>query len=225
VTVVLFPKAMHFSKCFCLAALFFMFSSTRIFTHVVVTFNKDIQQGFSRARYFLPECEFLHGLRPIYHKYPNLRASVWTDNKSHRHEESGMSELLPAGDTDTYDFVSPAPVSARGGEFDCGSASVANKVEPVSKQPPDTLGDCEFESSDASSECDSCDVYECDSSSSEKSEVTAALDKLYLAENAWVNAPLWRKEELYYELRDTEVEYALTAHIYKDLVTGFIDDG
>ena len=30
-------------------------------THVVLTVNKTIQRGYSRARYSLPRCEFLHG--------------------------------------------------------------------------------------------------------------------------------------------------------------------
>ena len=39
-----------------------------VITHVLVVVNKTIEAGFSRARYFLPRCEFLHGppvsLRP-----------------------------------------------------------------------------------------------------------------------------------------------------------------
>ena len=50
-----------------------------VITHVVVSYNRSLQEMQSRGRFFHPRCEFVHGDQPIIRKYPNLRGSVWGD--------------------------------------------------------------------------------------------------------------------------------------------------
>ena len=75
-----------------------------VLTHIVVTFNRSIAQGHSRSRYFLPRCEFRHGLQPTIRKYPDIRPSVWCDSPmDEEYEAYGRPEGLPINDTDNYD--------------------------------------------------------------------------------------------------------------------------
>ena len=48
-----------------------------VITHVVVSYNRTIEKGESRARFYQPRCEFIHGKLPSIRKYPNVRDSVW----------------------------------------------------------------------------------------------------------------------------------------------------
>ena len=75
-----------------------------VLTHIVVTFNRSIAAGHSRSRYFLPRCEFRHGLQPTIRKYPDIRPSVWCDTPmDEEYEAYGRPEGLPIIDTDNYD--------------------------------------------------------------------------------------------------------------------------
>ena len=75
-----------------------------VLTHIVVTFNRCIAGGHSRSRYFLPRCEFRHGLQPTIRKYPDIRPSVWCDTPmDEEYEAYGRPEGLPINDTDNYD--------------------------------------------------------------------------------------------------------------------------
>ena len=75
-----------------------------VLTHVVVTFNRSICSGHSRSRYFLPRCEFRHGLQPALRKYPDIRASVWCDSPmDEKYEGYGRPLGVPISDTHNYD--------------------------------------------------------------------------------------------------------------------------
>ena len=77
-----------------------------VITHVVVTYNRSIAEGHSRARYFQPRCEFIHGVAPIMRKYPDLRNSVWRDSPvPSEYETFGRAPELPIHDT--HDYVDP----------------------------------------------------------------------------------------------------------------------
>ena len=79
-----------------------------VLTHVLVTFNRSIAQGHSRARYFLPRCEFRHGVHRCLRKYPDLRPSVWCDIvQNEAYEANGRPSELPVSDTHNYDAVCP----------------------------------------------------------------------------------------------------------------------
>ena len=67
-----------------------------VITHVVVSYNRSIEKGNARARYYHPRCEFVHGKQPVIRKYPNVRISVWGD-----------SELLPK--SEWYDCPAEVP--------------------------------------------------------------------------------------------------------------------
>ena len=74
-----------------------------IITHVVVSYNRSIHKGQPRARFYLPDCEFVHGQPPKIRKYPNVKSSVWSDYaESPDKEWWGCPEAVPK--TDTHDY-------------------------------------------------------------------------------------------------------------------------
>ena len=111
-----------------------------VITHVVVTFNRSIKQGHSRERYYLPECEFCHGGWPFLRKYPDLRASVWSnEGRAYSEETYGMPPWLPLTDTDAYhiplepvavDEESSGAMGQVGGADGGGSISESLRVSP-----------------------------------------------------------------------------------------------
>ena len=87
-------------------------------THVVVTFNREIQQGHSRARWYQSDCEWIHGAPPFIRKYANIRRSVWT-NEWHGefYENYDKPSYVPTEKNSEYKAVpdNVEPVSTRGG--------------------------------------------------------------------------------------------------------------
>ena len=78
-----------------------------IITHVLVTYNRSIKQGYSRARFYQPDCEFTHGPLPTLRKYPDLRSSVWTDCVHTPSDELyGCPPQLPRQNTHSYTAIS-----------------------------------------------------------------------------------------------------------------------
>ena len=74
-----------------------------VITHVVVSYNRSIDRGSPRGRYFNPNCEFVHGEQPIIRKYPSLRDSVWGDKKLLPEDEwYGYPSRLQLEDSDDY---------------------------------------------------------------------------------------------------------------------------
>ena len=80
-----------------------------IITQVLVTFNREVKRGHSRARWFQADCEFQHGPRPVLRKYPTVRFSVWSDYHActEAMENHDMPEEIPTVDTDTISTWSP----------------------------------------------------------------------------------------------------------------------
>ena len=72
-----------------------------IITHVVVTFNREVCQGYCRGRWFQADCEFLPCPIPAPRKYPTLRPSVWSDGTT-CHENYEKPADIPTSDTDQY---------------------------------------------------------------------------------------------------------------------------
>ena len=74
-----------------------------VITDVVVSYNRSIKEGRSRARYFHPRCEFVHGVEPTMRKYPNVRVSVWGDSvQSTSDERYGCPTGVPFEDSHEY---------------------------------------------------------------------------------------------------------------------------
>ena len=74
-----------------------------VITHVVVSYNRSIHKGQPRARFYLPDCEFVHGPTPKIRKYPNVKSSVWSDYaESPDKEWYGCPLAVPK--TDTHDY-------------------------------------------------------------------------------------------------------------------------
>ena len=69
-------------------------------SHVLVIVNKTIQASHSRARYYMPRCEFRHGPRDGLRKYPDVRLSVFSDTpQNSAYENWGKPEDMPSVDT------------------------------------------------------------------------------------------------------------------------------
>ena len=116
-----------------------------VLTHVLVTFNRSIAQGHSRARYFLPRCEFRHGVHRCLRKYPDLRPSVWCDTvQNEGYEANGRPSELPVSDTHNYDAVCPDLIDD--GPIDRRSSDSASGNATGNVGHADEVGDYDFDS-------------------------------------------------------------------------------
>ena len=206
-----------------------------VITHVVVSYNRSICQGYSRARYFHPRCEFVHGHQPIIRKYPNVRVSVWSDFPEKPSEEAyERPREVPIDDTHEY-----AVWAVLEGPMD---DAVETKSEVVSHTcQEDEIGDYDFEpspgdvsdSSSVESDEDNRDDGDYDPQENmsvpssrtpslvHASDYDVAVHEFGLLENQWH----WEKDEvskmeLYKQIEDAEMSYALEYGIYHDIVTG-----
>ena len=58
---------------------------------------------YSRARYFLPQCEFRHGPKVSWRKYPDIRPSIWCDTQKDLSYEDWCKPIdFPTQDTHQY---------------------------------------------------------------------------------------------------------------------------
>ena len=74
-----------------------------VITHVVVSYNRSLQEMQSRGRFFHPRCEFVHGKPPIIRKYPDVRISIWGDTVLLPNAEWwGRPPGVPMEDTQEY---------------------------------------------------------------------------------------------------------------------------
>lgn len=74
-----------------------------VITHVIVSYNRSIDKGRPRGRFFRQDCEFVHGEQPIIRRYPNLRPSVWSNYKPlPEYECWEYPSGLQVDDTDDY---------------------------------------------------------------------------------------------------------------------------
>ena len=205
-----------------------------VITHVVVSYNRSIQQGHCRSRHYLPNCEFIHGIVPLIRKYPDLRHSVWGDEPCPPNEEWWQCPWgVPKIDTHEY------PEAFNMTE----ERPVRREIEESSDWSSDSEGDYSLSSANRGESAH--EDYEDIGSMSDSAEENEALDDgrsivteetadvwytegyeddvtaFGMLENAWNREPEGcRKEALYYQLRDFEVEYAVKHHIYAHLLQG-----
>ena len=80
-----------------------------VITKIVVSYNRSITKGHSRARFYHPDCEFVVGQPPQIRKYPDIRPSVWGDHpQSSDYEWWGCPPTVPKIVTDEYPEIAPA---------------------------------------------------------------------------------------------------------------------
>ena len=99
-------------------------------THILVVYNRNVDRGASRGRFFQADCEFLHGSRPRLRKFPNVRQSVWGDDAADPQERYGMPDALPRENTDLYPDFSEGGGSAIHSLTDLRGHSPARTSEP-----------------------------------------------------------------------------------------------
>ena len=192
-----------------------------VITHVVVSYNRFIEQGWSRARHFLPRCEFVHGEKPVLRKYPDIRISVWGDEAAYD-ENSGRPLELPTADTDHYiiPFIDTPPHPS---------------PPPPPPPPPPLLAlpisspPCLMDEGD-DSDSDETEVSDVDMNDGSVKNSISALSSRALSwdtqdfialEHRWVSeTDIWAKYDLYKKVEEWEVQYALKHRIYSDIVEG-----
>ena len=85
-----------------------------VITSILVSYNRSIQKGYSRARFYHPLCEFVVGQRPQIRKYPDVRPSVWGDHpQPSNYEWWGCPETVPRTVTHEYPEIAPANIGQR----------------------------------------------------------------------------------------------------------------
>lgn len=85
-----------------------------VITNILVSYNRSITKGYSRARFYHPLCEFVVGQRPQIRKYPDIRPSVWGDHpRSSDYEWWGCPERVPKIVTHEYPEIAPANIGQR----------------------------------------------------------------------------------------------------------------
>ena len=196
-------------------------------SHVLVIVNKTIQASHSRARYYMPRCEFRHGPRDGLRKYPDVRLSVFSDTpQNSAYENWGKPEDMPRDDTHSYRFplveskalsMDP-PKTEVGADADVDSGS--EDVE-VGSGEEDVDFDGEDEESYSYSSEDSSAIKTDSDQDMYKSESEKMIAEFHTLEQRWkTEENETKKYELQRAVSDLEVKYAVTHGVYRDLLTG-----
>jgi len=99
-----FESGQEFHRPGCAMAHTFVYAPEGVcITHVIVTYNREIQRGHPRGRWFLGDCEFIHGEEPALRKYPSIRPSVWSnDCYGDGYENRDKPACTPTEDNSEY---------------------------------------------------------------------------------------------------------------------------